>query len=291
MNFCRLAITNYGNDSGYVRLDLNTTDYTKGVMYRTDYTAREKKQFTWRTTDRLRENGDPVNSGCSIVYIIHDTDPVTFDTGYLKLIDDKDNPTQLTLWLENSSFSGNKNTDHIYLFEANTINGTLGTLQSTDEDVVTTLTSTTRVAKVDDDKSYYMNHEVYFSKTQPVDPTTIPEYAWWWKYFDDDESEMYFCYQSNGDIAWNRVYFVDFNPNEGEGYAAVLNSYCYNWRGSTLWQKSGDSDTDWRRLGLLYDVANMNLVATFGAVWNACRRRDSLWKGIYQYTTVDVTHE
>lgn len=108
VDFCKLNVSSYATDSGYLQLVLNkTTTYPKGVIYRTDYAVRERKQFKWRVADELKPNGDPLNDAASIVYIIHDTDPCTYDIAYLKylkdssgnILDADSDPDKLTLWM------------------------------------------------------------------------------------------------------------------------------------------------------------------------------------------------
>ena len=238
VNFCKLSLTQYENNDGYLKLKLNVmkdeekpesaeNGYKKGIIYRTDYNVPDRKQFKWYETDKIKENGDPLNEAASMIYILHNTDPVTWETAYVKEIEyetgsdgepDEDKPLSLTLWIEYSDITpGLLPYDKIYLFQSNTINGRLGAYQVADEAAVSALEATTKVVTV--------KHPVYFSETKPVpQPETEPlvpspdwakeikGYSWWWKYGDGIPSEMYFWYKDDGDTDWHRVYYASETP-------------------------------------------------------------------------------
>ena len=273
VNFCKLAVDRLIDNNGYLQLDLNTEDYPKGVIYRTDYTVRERKQFKWRVATELKPNGDPLNDAASIVYIIHtDTDPCTFDIAYLKELDDEESPDKITLWLDYSGHSSiNSNYDHVYLFQANTINGFLGALQQADEATIEALESATTVVTT--------KHPVFYSQTYPSINDFLG-YAWWWQYSDTPISYMYFCNKDIGDDDWNRVAFTDNEPD------ADLYGYWYNWLRSVL-QKS--SNGQWIELN--ESPEQQRLAATFGTVYRSCQTRDRNRIGYYQYYSLNINNE
>lgn len=72
VDYCRLNVARYDLSDTYAKIRLNrTTTYPKGVIWRTDYTKKEDKQFAWRTADTIRPNGDPLNGVASTLYILH----------------------------------------------------------------------------------------------------------------------------------------------------------------------------------------------------------------------------
>ena len=175
------------------------------------------------------------------MYILHDTNPITFDIAYLKEINDNseptdndmDNPESLTLWLEASDFDArNLNTDSIFIFQTNNINGNLGALQIADEAIVATLETTTKVVTT--------KHPVVFSSINEADPPVgdFLNYGWLWKYdeFGAQQSMMKFCFKDQGDVSWHPVYFAqDSFPQ----HAYVSGDYCYLWQKSMLYRYDG----------------------------------------------------
>lgn len=95
VDYCKIAVTDgsdlkapYVNADGYLKINLENDEYTSGIVYRSDYYEREANRFTWRVASKLKPNGDPENDSASAVYIIHNTDPITWDKAYLKTIND-----------------------------------------------------------------------------------------------------------------------------------------------------------------------------------------------------------
>ena len=81
VDFCRLDIDRDEEllDDTYITLVLNKKNHSDGVIYRTDYDQIKKNQFKWRATDSLNKDGDPINSSAGLVYILHHTNPITWD--------------------------------------------------------------------------------------------------------------------------------------------------------------------------------------------------------------------
>ena len=92
VDYCRIIPTTdsfelkYENDNGYLKINLDTENYKSGIAYRSDYYEREANQFQWRCATTLKPNGDPVNDSASVVYIVHNTDPVSWEKVYVKTI-------------------------------------------------------------------------------------------------------------------------------------------------------------------------------------------------------------
>lgn len=226
----------------------------------------------------LNTDGDPINSAAGIVYIIHDTSPVTWDKAYLKAIDDEDNPTALTLWAPTGSLRIGGN-DQFFLFSYNGINGHLGTLEANDESACMSLEEAVRVVTVD--------HPVVFTQDDPyVMPIDdVNGYGWLWRYYADSNdfrlkpSELYFAYVDEGDTGWKYVYFTDQNPGGAEEGA-----YWFDWRNSCLYRRKSSA---W----LLLDTASERKIAeVFATVYMFCKARDRYYQGLYEnyiYTVAD----
>lgn len=285
VDFVKLDVSDYASDNGYLKLLLRKTEqYPKGVIYRTDYTVRENKQFKWRIAEKLKANGDPLSGAPSIVYIIHtDTTPYSYDAAYLKtLYDDNGQKTdadgdigQISLWMQNVGY---KAKDEIYLFKANTINALLGSLQSSDEKTVETLDSTTKVITT--------KHPVKFSETAPA-LNDFDDYAWWWKYTADDyendeftPSVLYYCNKNAGDTTWQQVVFTDTEPSAA-GY-----KYYYNWKQAVLYQSENNQ---W--IALNESSEQQRFGALFGTIYLKGQTRDKNYKGYYQYYTIIVNQD
>lgn len=279
IDFCKLAVLNEDtlSGNGYVTLELDKNKYKDGVIYRTDYAQNKDNYFKWRVTDSLNADGDPINSAAGVIYIIHDTNPVTWDKAYLKKLDDEDNPTYLTLWAETGSIDVNPNTDQFFLFSYNGINGRLGTLESNDESAVMSIEEAVRVVTVD--------HPVIFTEEDPalMDVGNVNGYGWLWRYYATSatfrvyKSEMYFAYTDEGDTHWNKVYFVDSDPGGAEE-----NAYWFDWRNSVLYRRKMSTWT------ALTTSAEQKVAALFATVYMFGKARDRYYQGLYENYTYAV---
>lgn len=290
-NFCKLAISDYANNTGYLRLTLDRSKDPKGAIYRTDYTVRENKQFKWREAEKLKENGDPLNDAASIVYIIHDRNPLSYDTAYIKEIEweegdeKREKPVAFTLWLPfTEEYLENFSDNHVFLFASHTVNGRLGAYQTADEAAKAALESTTKVVTE--------RHPVYFSPTTPdIAIENIQGYAWWWKYNNTGApSEMYFCYRysdsseyasriTEGDTRWYRMHFDNTFP------LAAAKDYFYNWKEAVLYRLN--TDNEWVKYNER-SSAEDRMVAKLGSIFRSCQTRDALYNGEYRYYTVKL---
>jgi len=276
IDFCKLDVKDRwpAAVTDYETIILNKETYKDGVIYRTDYDQSEDNRFKWRTTDSLDANGDPINSAAGIVYIIHDTNPVTWDKAYLKSLDDEDDPTALTLWAETGSLNINVNTDQFFLFSYNGINGHLGTLESNDESAVMSLEEAVRVVTVD--------HPVIFTNDPApgIMPAEVNGYGWLWQYdARGSKSNFYFAFADEGDTYWQPVYFQDNDPGGAEE-----NSYWFNWRDSVLYRRVNSA---WK---LLDTSAEQKIASVFATVFMFCKARDRYYQGLYEnyvYTVPD----
>lgn len=270
IDFCKLDIAREEIllGDGYCVLELNKDRYKDGVIYRSDYDKNKENYFKWRVTESLNTDGDPINSAAGIVYIVHDTNPITWDKAYLKAIDDEDDPTYLTLWAAQGSMNIDVSSDHVFLFSYNGINGHIGTLESGDEAAAMSIKETLRVVTVD--------HPVVFTEN---DPLTIPlddlnGYGWLVRYNSDGYLGMYFAYTDEGDDRWNYTYFQDSDPGGGEE-----NSYWFDFRKSVLYRRQSNQWTP------LNSTAEKKVAALFSTVYMHARTRERYYHGLHEYYT------
>ena len=278
VNFCKLSVQSKDYVSNCLRLKLNQD----GIIYRSDYETNKKTHFKWNTTPEIKTNGDPKTEGASFLYIIHNTTPVTWDIGYLKAMDDSENPSYLTFHI-NSDVPVNIETDKFYLFGSNNINGRLGQFQSSDEAIVTTSNTKLKVITVP--------HDIQYGTSVPINVTisgsnnagnpnwlTLEEYGWFWNY---NTSTLYFCYYDhygeNTETSFRRVYYQQNEPDTASQY-----SYWYNWATSVLSRKVDD---EW--VALTSDTEK-EVASCFGSVYKACRDRDKLYKGVPEYYSYTI---
>ena len=271
----KLNIQRRSNNQYYI----NTAQNDHGVIYRTDYDVAERRYFQWHITDKLNEFGDPVTGTPSLLFIVHNTNPVTYDMTYLKciwdntgmVVDDDNNPADFeysdgkypvsfTVWDNNIRFT--QATDRVYLFCTNAMQGRLGSRLASIESVYQELDSAT------------MKHPVTFRDADAN--ATIPtpsnaEYEWRYDYHNTTNGELYFCWKAKyNETTWRRVYISDELPS-----SSITSGYYYNTRRKTLHRWNG---TTWAKI-----EDKQITVKMFETVIYYCHRRDELFRGIYEY--------
>lgn len=301
IDFCKLDVLQKVEDS-YLKLELDKSTYSDGVIYRTDYDKGNRNYFKWRACDKLDTKGDPINTATSILYILHpkadDTDEFRWYTAYLKELDNEDDPSVLTFWIPAADADIDVDNDMFLLFSYNGINGHLGTLQSTDEATLQSIEKLTKLVTED--------HPVYFVKTAadvaalPVD--TFEGYAWAYAYDDQGITggtidptlpltQLYFCYKADGDTTWQRVNIIgettDNIPYITEGV------YLYNWRKSILYRRNSG---EWIALNSDYNnnmanpleykasLSESKIAELFGSIYMYCQTRQRLYDGVPEQT-------
>lgn len=268
IDFCKLDISREEPllGDGYTVLVLNKDTYKDGVIYRTDYDKNKDNYFKWRITESINTDGDPINSAAGVVYVIHDTNPVSWDKAYLKYIYDEDAPTAIALWAPSGTMNINADSDQFFLFSYNGINGHLGVLESNDESAIMSLEESLRVVTVD--------HPVYFTTDDPyvMSVNDVNGYGWAWRYkTNKDPSEMFFTFKDDGDTSWNLVYFQEDNPG-----SAPERSYWYDWRNSVLYRKHV---ANWEKLET---AAQLKVAELFATVYMFGKARDRYHQGVYE---------
>lgn len=274
VDFCRLAVKSVGNSGSYIMLSLDTENYDRGVMYRTDYSEKEDNYFDWTAAEAISTKGLPTNSVASVIYIMHDTDPITWDKVYIKAFDDEDNPTGITLWNSTGSITIDPDTDRIYLFGTDNMNGKMGALEVSNDAAVKSLESATKVVTTP--------HPVYYVtlvSDVPADPDQLNGWGWLWKYYNNGKaSELYFCYTET-DTTWHPVIWSNAQPSAAAG------TYWYDWAKSTLYKYTNGEWTSFTT------DKTKKAVSTFGTVYQKCMTRDRLRNGVYHdyvYTVTDT---
>lgn len=274
VNFCRIDVSRVSNSGIYSTLTLNS-HYPNGVMYRTDYYSKESDYFKWRAAEAINTKGDPTNNVASVIYVVHNTDPVTWEKVYIKEFDDEENVGKITLWNEKDTIPLSVE-DRYYLFESNNINGWLGALEISDEACVQAQNSTTKIVTT--------THPVLFSETSPQITDEIKAgYGWWWKYDkgytpDCAASQLYFCHYLGGDTTWKLVNF------QKEKLPVRNGQYWYDWRAAKLYKGVSGA---WSEMS---DNTGRRIAKDFGTVYRSARQRDQLYQGVYQkyeYTVED----
>lgn len=327
VNFCKLNISSVNDSGTYIELIL---DDIEPVVYRTDYNAKQRRRFTWTPATKIDENGDATNDTASVIYVIHDTDPVSWDKIYIRAFDgdktdsqDGDEQTDISainLWVTHSdvNLKSSQNGDSYYLFEMNNVNGLLGAAESSDEAKLRAIESATTVVT--------NKHPVYFLEASENLPTLAAEdingYAWVWKYMyrDPSASQLYFYFGAtslensiieNAEYMnkWTPVYFTASPPVRPDDTPA----FWYNWSdlsGYTkatlyLWKKgewvvSTNKELNGNWVIDPSDTIDVNkttpydiedLWATFATVYDCCKERDALYYGYENYYTINITED
>jgi len=267
------------------------------VIYRTDYDAARRNRFTWHAVNKLKENGDPVSGAGSVLFIVHDTEPVTWEMAYVHQIDERyhyetidgvetkicddyvygiseGQPEYFTLWIDYRDVPELQPTDRFYLLCTKSMTGYLGAKQVEDEAAVQTLTNST--------KTVTETHPTYFEIDTGTPTTSISaienSYGWCYLYnpFNYDIGKLYFCYGYMGDRKWKKAYCQMTEP-EGEDGEYFLNTKTKEFfhKENGVWKQW--NSTDDKR------IANQ-----FSKVNYYCLRRDMLYKGLYEKYTVNT---
>lgn len=71
------------NKDGNVVLTLDTS-LNGGVIYRSDYDESPRNYFGWRAVRKINNKGLPISSTGAVIYIIHPTDPISWEKVYVR---------------------------------------------------------------------------------------------------------------------------------------------------------------------------------------------------------------
>lgn len=289
----KLAVKNYSSyaanegDEPKLVLNLDTNQGDHGVLYRTDYDEAKRNYFSWHVAKELKDNGDPVSGIGSVVYIIHNTYPITWDIAYVKAImkpdgslylNDSGNPKDYDYGLNDTdpaaivlhmdkSDKQLKPGDRFYLFCSMSMSGKLSAKQVSDEAVLSSLQNETTVATE--------KHPTYFADERGPVPSTDSiqnTYGWYYKYYtmSNQESELYFCYGARGETGWHRVFI-------GENAPYYRNdTYFFNIRTKALYFCS---ENEWIQMKT---AEEQRIAIQFSKVIYYCNQRDMLYKGIFE---------
>lgn len=329
VDFCKLAVKSAQQDEeGFLKVTLDTDEYDRGVIFRTDYSKNERKYFTWRITESLDRHGLAVNTAAAYLYILRADGTQDARRCFLKKKDDDDNPKQLTFWIKYDTANVDLQNDDFFLFATYGQSGKLGVLLSEDEATIQALQNATTV--VTD------QHPVFFSDQPPSThdfdhgpnigiKDQLHGYGWYWHYSRQPEDEkpwttkgqLYFALTQAHDNRWHPVYYAEELPQiEFFDYDATAYPYCYLHReqqlyrlqrrwvtgGSNSVQKgNGSSGTGtYQEDGALeYDLfwdklqseEQHDFISPFRTVYTMCFKRDRIYKGsydIHKYTHNEV---
>lgn len=267
----------------YLRLPLVTGEEKNGILYRSDWQNRERDQFLFAYSDELKPNGDPVNDVASVVYILHDTNPISWDKVFVKaLYDTNGNKIErmehgdvvgtIELWTQTVS-TATHNTDRYYLLPYDNINGKLGALEIADESTVAALENATRLISID--------HPTTFTDKAPTLPENPTVYQWAWHYKPlGQTSDFYFYNPEKEDGVFCPVIYTDVDPDSTMLQNKI--TYLYNWRKATLWRAEAN-----RLFEQLTSLPDKKIARIFGTVYSRCRARDQYYYGLSEkYTYV-----
>ena len=299
--FLRLDVGSYGTgDNGELVLNIDKSTYSDGVIYRSDYAESRKNYFSWYCARELKDNGDILSGPGSVVYIIHDTNPVTWEKAYVKLIDGEQktqdysnmstDPDSVTLWInEDKVPMFSRSSDRIFLFAANSISGRLGVNEVSIESILQALEQSTKVVT--------QTHPTYFVWDNDLPPSVNDleeSYGWYYRTYSDAYTlgDLYFYYGKAGEANWHRVYLEEFEPTPVNG------AWFYNLRNRQLYHgETQGQGTKW------INVAELNIHVTnfehidvsytapdneakalsqaFSKVAMYCYKYDEAFKGLY----------
>ena len=285
--FLRLSVLRYEEGRGReLKLVLNKDLYQDGIIYRSDYREAKRNYFSWYCAEQLKDNGDPVSGPASVVYIIHDTEPVTWEKAYVKYIDDEPktheygtinsvDPSSVTLWMAKSEMGDVQPTenDRFYLFCTNSNSGRLGVRESELESVEQTLQNTTKIIT-----EHHPTYFVWDDEPQPNTYEVRSSYGWYYRSYSNNlnPGDLYFCYH---EVAWHPVLLRDEEPIVQDG------SYYFNMRSRKLFH--GElGEWIW-----LEDLEGERLAQNFSKVAFYCLKHDMLYKGIHDKYLYRVTEE
>ena len=265
-------------------LTINWDNYPYGVIYRSDYLKAEKNYFQWHVANELKENGDPVSEAASIIYVLHDGDPVikwsssylwdidgrtytdaeghVYHDGYNYALSEGDKPKVITLW-NNIEIGPN---DSVYLFCRNAFSGKLGPKFSQDEATLETLQNQTTYV-TEKRPTLFVDYE------EDAPEISFQSYGWYYRYKSDDydtPGTLYFAWVERGDDEWKNVYMQNTVPDVENG------AYFLNTKTAVLWH---GENGEWVKLDSAPDETTV--AKEFGVVFMECRRRDMIYKGLY----------
>lgn len=298
--FLRLDVGSYGTgDNGELVLNIDKSTYSDGVIYRSDYIESRKNYFSWYCARELKDNGDILSGPGSVVYIIHDTTPVTWEKAYVKLIDGEQktqdysnmstDPDSVTLWINEDKVPVLSSSDRFFLFAANSISGRLGVNEVAVESILSALEQSTKVVT--------QTHPTYFIWDNDPAPSVDDlkdSYGWYYRTYSDAYTlgDLYFYYGKAGESNWHRVYLEEFEPEP------VNEAWFYNLRNrqlyhgetqgqGTKWVNVAELDihvTNFEHIDVSYTAPDSEAKAlsqAFSKVAMYCYKYDEAFKGLY----------
>ena len=295
--FLRLDVDSYSTGtSGELILHINKLTYPDGIIYRSDYDSARRNYFSWYCADALKDNGDPVSGIGSVVYIVHDSDPVKWEKAYVKHIDgtnkiqdyserEATDPNTITLWLTASKIPAYKSTDRFYLFSTNSISGQLGVRESEIESLQQTLDQATKIVTE--------KHPTYFvwdNDPAPDNSALLSGYGWYYRTYSKTNSlgDLYFCYGASGDTNWRKAFVSDTMPSTefsvGDYYFDLKQKNLYH-RENSGWINLANYTITIPGTAISYapaDIEVKRICQAFSKVNYYCRRFDMLHKGLYE---------
>ena len=281
VDFVKLSGATFLESEGSTKITFN------GHVYTSEYTKKPKDWFAWRAATSIKKDGTAMNSGASIVYIVRNATPLTFEKYYIKSGSREDG--NIVLWdtYQNGYFDGAR----VYIMKSNSARGYL----SSAEDAVTSIEESLDEST----KDVSLMHPTYFSiETPPLDQigstseinaySETPAYGWWWQYAYYDANGVYtpcrnlFFYLNGTNNGWTIVNYSDTTPVN-----VIPGTYHYNWRDKIL-RYCPSNAMAWHEFKEGRELA---ISQKFDQVLSAALRRQSYYDGLYQTYTYNVTSE
>lgn len=270
------------------------------VMGETVEYENKKSDLDWyhdliHVAPSLKPDGTPQEPAASVVYILRDDS--SWDKSYLKDIghNDATQQTTITLWLKwedvysRNAHAVNNENNKYYLFEANSVNGYIGALESE-------LEAACKGTKTGEDDGSTIDHRLYCSMYPPSLKNVIGPgfWGWWWKYNADGRpSKLYFCWGDTAkwgtekDTNWYPVYIQPGNNTrpvpeaDAYWYTPAYNELGLDTKAPVLYRKRGGGAF----VKIEDETSQSAIIQYFGRVISACYTLEQTLKGQYQTYT------
>lgn len=84
--FLMLDIASSAIVDGNLKLTLDKSTYSDGVIFRSDYDESKRNYFSWNVASGIKLNGEAIAGKGAVVYIVHEGSPTYWEKAYVKYI-------------------------------------------------------------------------------------------------------------------------------------------------------------------------------------------------------------
>lgn len=305
--FLKLAVQSWSaNKDGTTSITIDKTQGDEGVLYRSDYEEPERKYFTWHVAEKLKENGDSVDNVGSVLYAIKPRTnlPPLWMKCYLRSIDnkrttrtdidgvvkevysdyvyakEKNKPSFITVFGDYSDFIstfGSLQGVQFFLFCTNSMTGLLGSKTASDESIIESLKSSTKVV-TDTHPTVFIEN----GKALPNVKSVTSSYAWVYSYYPKDDSTLGDLYFYCTNIYQNYYEWTKVKHGETFPSSRAARDYFFNTKYKTLYYSDGS------KWVLMESTEEKKIASSFTKVLYFCLKRDMTYKGLYERYVYDV---